>query len=48
MRDCQARVVREALERTNGNRSEAARLLDVARAYLYDLMKVHDIKVERR
>ena len=48
MRECQARVVRDALERTNGNVSEAARLLDVARAYLYDLMKVHDIKVERK
>ena len=48
MRECQGRVVREALERTNGNRSEAARLLDVARAYLYDLIKVHDIDIERK
>jgi len=28
--------------------SEAARILDVARAYLYDLIKVHDIKIERK
>jgi len=48
MRECQARVVRDALERTNGNVLEAARILDVSRAYLYDLIKVHDIKIERK
>ena len=48
MRECQARVVSDAIERTNGNVSEAARMLDVARAYLYDLIKVHDIRIERK
>ena len=48
MHECQGRVVREALERTSGNRSEAARQLDIARAYLYDLMDVHDIKTGRK
>jgi Nif-specific regulatory protein len=48
MRECQARVVRDALERTNGNVSEAARILFVSRTYLYDLIKVHDIKIEHK
>ncbi len=48
MQECQARVIRDTLERTNGNVSEAARLLDVTRGYLHELIKVHDIKVERK
>src|SRR5262249_60994277 len=48
MRECQARVISDALERTNGNVSEAARILFVSRAYLYDLIKVHDIRIERK
>ncbi len=48
MREFQGKLIRDALASTEGNVSEAARRLDVARAYLYDLIKVHDIKIERR
>ena len=38
-RRCQATVVREALKRSNNNVAEAARLLDVTRAHVYNLIK---------
>jgi DNA-binding NtrC family response regulator len=37
------RMIREALERANGNRSEAARQLGVARAQLYAKMEEHGL-----
>src|SRR5262249_9398106 len=43
MRDFQGRFLREALAATNGNISETARRLDVARGYLYELIKAHGI-----
>ena len=47
MRDFQGRFLREALAATGGNVSETARRLDMARGYLYDLIKAHGIEVER-
>ncbi len=47
MRDFQGRFLREALAATNGNVSETARRLDMARGYLYDLIKAHGIDVTR-
>jgi DNA-binding NtrC family response regulator len=36
-------AVRAALARTRGNKSEAARLLDISRTQLYEIMHRHDI-----
>ncbi len=38
------RMILEALEKTGGNKTEAAKLLKITRRRLYSRMKVHDIK----
>jgi Nif-specific regulatory protein len=48
MRLHQGRVVREALDACQGNVSEAARRLGLARSHLHDLMKAHGITRPRR
>lgn len=45
-RECQRRIVKEALDRTNWNIMEAARQLDVARSHLYNLIKAFDLSRE--
>jgi two-component system NtrC family response regulator len=50
LREAQVRseieCVRMALERTQGNRSEAARVLNVSRSTLYDLLRRHGLDAE--
>jgi len=39
IRDCQRRVLKDALEATHGNITEAARRLGIARSYAYELVR---------
>jgi two-component system NtrC family response regulator len=42
--DAEKRAIRMALLQTNDNISNAAKILDVSRPKLYDLMRQHDLK----
>lgn len=44
-RQCQAGILREALERNNGNVAETARELDLTRAHVYNLIKGFGLRV---
>lgn len=44
----EAAYIREALEYTEGNVSEAAREADLDRVYFHRLMRKHGIKAERK
>ena len=43
-RKCQEAILRQALERANGNVAETARQLDITRAHVYNLMRSFGIK----
>ncbi|MPN37024.1 hypothetical protein SDC9_184536 [bioreactor metagenome] len=42
------KIIIQALEKTNGNKQEAAKLLDISRQTLYNRMKELDIQNEYR
>ena len=44
LRDFKRRLVMRTLQKSNGNKAEAARVLGVARGYLHRL--IHDLKIQ--
>ncbi len=44
LENAEKRMILDALEKTGGNKTEAAKLLKITRRRLYSRMKVHDIK----
>ena len=44
MKDTEKQLIIEALTRTNGNRTEAAKLLNISRSTLYYKLNKYDIK----
>jgi DNA-binding NtrC family response regulator len=43
LRDPEKKVIQEVLERTNWNRKEAAKILDINRTTLYNKMREYDL-----
>jgi two-component system response regulator HydG len=42
--ESEKKMIQEALERTDGNKTEAAKMLGISRRRLYSRMKIHDLK----